>query len=258
MPEARLLILGGSAEGFALADALQPRHDLTVTTSLAGVTEAPRTPLGGIRRGGFGGVMGLVSFLRDDRISAIIDATHPFADGISRNAAIAAAKMKVPIIHLWRPAWEQESGDQWTEVDDLEAASAAIPAGKAAVFLTTGRSELAAFAGRSDCTFIARIIQPVEQRPAETWPEKLKFVYDKGPFDLELERKLLKKHQVRLIVSKNSGGEAAYPKLAAARELGLPVVMVRRPPKPTGRTVATVEAAIKWLEGVLPAVVQGA
>lgn len=254
LSEARLLILGGSAEGFALADTLNARGDLSVTTSLAGVTEAPRTPVGGVRRGGFGGVMGLVSYLRDDKTSAVIDATHPFADGMSRNAAIAAAKMKVPIIHLWRPVWEQVDGDDWTEVSDLEAAASAIPAGKGPVFLTTGRSELSAFAGRGDCAFIARIIQPVERRPEELWPEKLKFVYDKGPFDLARERTLLKKHKIRLLVSKNSGGEAAYPKLAAARELGLPVIMVKRPPKPTGRTVATIEAAIGWLDGVLPAV----
>ncbi len=152
MTRPRILLLGGTGEGFALADTLVSRGDLDVVTSMAGATEMPRLPKGRLRRGGFGGVDGLVRYLREEKITAMIDATHPFAARMSANADAAAAATGVPLVHVWRQPWVAVAGDRWTEVASIEAAAAAIPAG-ARVFLTTGRSELAAFAARDDVSF---------------------------------------------------------------------------------------------------------
>lgn len=248
MTRPRILLLGGTGEGFALADTLASRGDLDVVTSMAGATEMPRLPKGQLRRGGFGGVDGLVSYLREEKITAMIDATHPFAARMSANADAAAAATGVPLVHVWRQPWV--AGDRWTEVASIEAAAAAIPAG-ARVFLTTGRSELSAFAVRDDVWFLARIVQPVERRADEIWPPQLTFLYDRGPFDEAREAALLEQHRIDVIVSKNSGGAAAYAKLAAARRLGIPVIIVQRPARPQGRCVDNAAEAVAWLDETL-------
>lgn len=247
MSHRRILILGGTGEGFALAAELAGREGLEVISSMAGRTPAPKVPVGAVRRGGFGGVAGLDAYLRENRISAVIDATHPFADKISRNAALACKAADVPCVHLWRPSWERQVGDDWREVASVADAADVIPAGARGVFLTTGKTELAPFAHRDDVEFIARMVAPLsDEEGLLPRPQKLSFVFDRGPFDLDAERALLREHAILLIVTKNSGGSAAYAKLEAARGLQIPVIMVRRPAAPTGELVSTVEEALDW------------
>ena len=244
----RVLILGGSSEGFALAERLAREPSLYVISSLAGRTRTRRMPVGEMRLGGFGGPDGLKTYLADEAIAAVIDATHPFARNMTHNAAKAAAAAAVPIVHCWRPEWRRGTRDRWIEVDTMTEAATAIPDGASPTFLTTGRTDLAAFAGRSDIRFLARVIEPIRpEAPNDVWPAQLAFIYARGPFRYDGERELLESRGVRCIVTKNSGGSAARAKLDAARDIGLPVVMVRRPPKPAGRHVATADEAVDWL-----------
>ncbi|MFF5081273.1 cobalt-precorrin-6A reductase [Actinoplanes sp. NPDC000266] len=221
----RVLILGGTTEARALAATLHPAH--TVITSLAGRTSAPLLPPGEVRIGGFGGVDGLIAYLRTSRIDVLVDATHPFAAGISANAAAAAAATGVPLIALRRPGWTEGPGDDWHRVPDLPGAAALLPRLGRRVFLTTGRQGIAAFAG-VDAWFLARSVEP----PAPPMPARLETLLARGPFTLESERRLLTEHRIDVLVTKDSGGPDA--KLAAAREHGIPVVMVDRPLLPAG------------------------
>ncbi|MGI9408344.1 MAG: cobalt-precorrin-6A reductase [Hyphomicrobiaceae bacterium] len=247
----RILILGGTGEGFSLAERLHPVPGIDVISSMAGRTDAPKTPLGRVRRGGFGGPDGLSAYLKAERIAAMIDATHPFASGISKNAASAAAKTGTPVVHIRRPGWKKTAEDRWDEVATVRDAAAAIPAGTGLTFLTTGKMQLHRFAKRHDVPFLARTVGPISTRDkARGLPPQLSFVYDRGPFDLEAERRLLIDHDVKLMVTKNSGGDAAYAKLIAARELGIPVIMVRRPDAPDGICVADADEAMVWLTGL--------
>lgn len=248
MAERRLLILGGTGEAAALAAraALVPR--LRVITSLAGRTSAPIAPKGELRRGGFGGADGLAAYLRDAAIDIVVDATHPFAAAISRHAAEACARAGKPRLVLMRPPWQRQSGDRWIEVDDLAGAAAALPGLARRVFLSVGRQELRAFRAVRDCWFLVRLIEP--PRAALPLPEA-EIITARGPFALEDERELMTSRRIEALVSKNSGGDATYAKIAAARELGLPVVMVRRPPPPPGEIVEAVEAALDWIVGHL-------
>ncbi|MEL7542741.1 MAG: cobalt-precorrin-6A reductase [Pseudomonadota bacterium] len=258
MALARILILGGTGEGFALAARLAGKSRFDVITSMAGATPAPKVPEGGLRRGGFGGLAGLCAYLKAEEISAVIDATHPFATTISRNTADAAAACRLPFAQFKRAPWTREAGDQWHEVDDLASAAAALPLGAGRVFLTTGKTTLSAFASRTDLEFVARIVaRPPDGSDAE-WPARLTVLEDKGPFSLDDERRLLRAHRIDWIVSKNSGGTAAYPKIVAARELGIPIVMVRRPVSDASLTLPNyavalhgVDDAMRWLDRVV-------
>jgi precorrin-6A/cobalt-precorrin-6A reductase len=234
-----VLILGGTAEAAALARGLS---GVGVITSLAGRTRSPAALPGEVRVGGFGGADGLAVYLKERGITAVVDATHPFAATISRHAEAACRQRPTARLMLARPAWEMRPGDRWIEVDDMAAAVGAIPEG-ARVFLTVGRQELAPFAVRTDVWMLARVIDP----PDEPLPG-ITFVKGRGPFDLAAERGLLVEHGITMIVAKNSGGEASYPKLIAARELNIPVIMVRRPAPPPGDSVGTVEEALEWLK----------
>ncbi|GAA2605866.1 cobalt-precorrin-6A reductase [Paractinoplanes durhamensis] len=233
-----VLILGGTADARALAGAL-PGH--TVISSLAGRTSSPLLPPGEVRIGGFGGADGLAGFLTGRGVDLLVDATHPFAATISANASRAAALAGVPLLHLRRPGWVEEAGDAWHRVPNLGEASALLPRLGRRVFLTTGRQEIAAFAGVEGCWFLARSVEP----PAPPMPADLEVILDRGPFTLEGERQLLAGHRIDVLVSKDSGGPAA--KLAAARERGIPVVLVDRPPLPAGEIVATVREAAAWV-----------
>lgn len=248
-PQGRVLILGGSGEAFALAKALDDRPRFDVISSMAGVTNDPKLPVGEVRFGGFGGAAGLTHYLREENIAAVIDATHPFAQNISRSAAEAAAAAEIPILHFWRPEWRRQDGDEWIEVDSMGEAAAAIPANAGPVFLTVGKTELAPFKIRSDIKLVARVIDPVD--PVD-WPENFEFVYDRGPFDLAAEQNLFAKYGIKSVVTKNSGGAGALPKLEVARALGLPVVMIRRPSPPSAAYVGHVDEAVLWLEGRVP------
>jgi precorrin-6A/cobalt-precorrin-6A reductase len=234
-----VLILGGTTEARSLAGSLP---GFTVISSLAGRTRMPLLPPGEVRIGGFGGAEGLADFLRTRRIDLLVDATHPFAARISANAAAASAAAEVPLIVLRRPGWLPGKGDNWRRVPDLAHAAAQLPGLGERVFLTTGRQEIAAFAGVDACWFLARSVEP----PEPPMPHRLEVVLDRGPFTLDGERRLLAGHRIDVLVSKDSGGPRA--KLDAARERGIPVVLVDRPPTPAGiKTAATVEQAVTML-----------
>jgi precorrin-6A/cobalt-precorrin-6A reductase len=243
-----VLILGGTTESRRLAEELEqwpqpPRF--RVTTSLAGRVARPVPPPGGVRIGGFGGVEGLARWLREHRVDALVDATHPFAATISRNAARAAAIARVPLLALRRPSWLPVAGDDWHPVGSLaEAAEVLTALGGERVFLTTGRMGLAAFAHLEEPWFLVRSVDaPEPPRPART-----ETLLDRGPFTLDGERDILRRHRIDVVVTKDSGGAATAPKLTAAREAGIPVVVVRRPAVPEGVAVApTVEDALAWL-----------
>ena len=241
----RLLILGGTGDAAELAARASQIPEIEVVSSLAGRTQQPFTPkTGTVRIGGFGGAAGLAAFLLDRPIDLLIDATHPFAAQISANAAVAAAECNVPYLMLVRPAWERVEGDRWIEVASHSEAAIALLGQSQRVFLTIGRQELAEFAGLDAIWFLMRAIDP----PALNTPvPNGKLLLARGPFTLEDERQLLLEYQIDTIVSKNSGGGATYAKIAAARELGLPVVMVQRPPIPDVEQVADVQGAIAWL-----------
>ncbi|MFD9035436.1 cobalt-precorrin-6A reductase [Streptomyces sp. NPDC059567] len=248
-----VLILGGTTEARALATALHPR--VRVTSSLAGRVAEPRLPAGEVRVGGFGGVDGLVAWMREHHVDAVIDATHPFAENISFNAARAAATAHVPLLALRRPGWVRVDGDDWHEVASLEEAARVVggrgwghlpgrsPSGR--VFLTTGRMGLAAFAECPQWFLVRSVDAPEPPMPART-----EVLLDRGPFTLEGERELLSRYGIDVLVTKDSGGTATAPKLRAAREAGIPVVIVRRPPVPEGVAVAgTVGEAVGWVSG---------
>ncbi|KUN88761.1 cobalt-precorrin-6A reductase [Streptomyces griseoruber] len=239
-----VLILGGTTEGRRLAELLHGRPGLAVTTSLAGRVASPRLPPGEVRVGGFGGTEALTAWLRERRIGALVDATHPFAATMSRHAARAAATAEVPLLALRRPGWTPGEGDDWHEAGSSEEAAALLPALGRRVFLTTGRMGLAAFAGLDDLWFLVRSVDP----PEGPRPARAQTLLDRGPFTLDGERELLRRHRIDVVVTKDSGGAATAPKLTAAREAGLPVVVVRRPPLPAGVPVTpTPEAAAHWV-----------
>jgi precorrin-6A/cobalt-precorrin-6A reductase len=235
----RVLLLGGTTEARRLAGLMD--GEVTVITSLAGRTTDPLRPAGEMRIGGFGGVAGLSGYLRDERIDAVVDATHPFAATISGNAAEVCAASGVPLLILRRPGWTAGPGDEWHRVASLPEAAGMLPRLGRRVFLTTGRQGLAHFAGVGGCWFLARSVEP----PSGAVPRHLEVLLDRGPFTVAGERELITRHRVDVLVTKDSGGSDA--KLVAARELGIPVVMVNRPPSPDTATVSTADAAASWL-----------
>jgi precorrin-6A/cobalt-precorrin-6A reductase len=237
----RVLILGGTAEARALAAGL---HDagIDVVSSLAGRVARPRLPAGAVRIGGFGGPGALATWLREHDVGAVVDATHPFAQRISASAAQATAAGAVPLLRLERPGWTAGPDDRWTWVDDLAgAARAAAGSGARRVFLTSGRQGLDAFAAL-DAWCLIRCVDP----PDGPLPRAHQVLLDRGPYSLEGERALLATHAIDLLVTKDSGGEHTAAKLRAAREAGIGVVVVRRPPRPRVPTVHAVADAAAW------------
>jgi precorrin-6A/cobalt-precorrin-6A reductase len=239
----RVLILGGTAEAVALAEACVARRGLEVISSLAGRTRTPVLPPGEVRSGGFGGAEGLARFLVERGIDRVIDATHPFAVQIGANAEQASRQVGVPRLRLLRAPWPREPGDRWVEVADLGEAARRLPELGRRAFLTVGHRDLEAFAGL-DVWFLVRTIEP----PGPSALPRVEWIAGRGPFDVAHEIALLRAHGIDVLVTKASGGEATYAKLVAARRLGLPVVMVRRPLPPPGPVVDSVEAALAWLE----------
>ena len=242
----RLLILGGTTEGRALAAAAAARFgpSLTVISALAGRTRAPLLPAGQVRIGGFGGTDGLASYLEDERIGLLVDATHPYATRISAQACAAAAQAGTRRLVLVRPPWRPVPGDRWIDVATVEEAVGAIPPEARRAFLTVGVRALAPFASRADLWFLVRLVD----EPAEPIPlPRHRLICARGPFAEEDERALLTGHRIDCLVTRASGGEATAAKLAAARALGLPVVMVRRPPPSPGDHASSVEDALAWI-----------
>jgi precorrin-6A/cobalt-precorrin-6A reductase len=246
MASMRVLILGGTTEASELTRLLAADKRFDVTVSLAGRTASPKTLPVATRIGGFGGSDGLVAWLKQNATEAVIDATHPYADQISSNAVAACARLAIPLASIVRPAWEPQPGDSWLPVASAEAAADALGPNPRRVFLTLGRLELGAFASSPHHHhYIARTIDP----PGNVaLPPDIKLLSGRGPFDLQAETTLLEQEKVDVIVSKNSGGTATYAKIEAARNLGIPVVMMARPPKLRGHAVENAEAAMIWLE----------
>ncbi|MFI7498650.1 cobalt-precorrin-6A reductase [Streptomyces sp. NPDC049687] len=244
-----VLVLGGTTEARELAAALAARPGVRVTSSLAGHVSRPGALEGDVRIGGFGGAPGLADWLREQAVDALVDATHPFAAGITANAADAATATGLPLVVLRRPGWLPGAGDRWHAVASLEAAADLLPGLGRRVFLTTGRLGLAAFAHVEGVHFVVRSVEP----PAPPMPPDVRLLPARGPFTLADELALLREHRLDLVVTKDSGGVATSAKLAAARELGLPVVLVRRPPLPADVTVeADVAGVLRWLGFGLP------
>lgn len=241
----RVLILGGTTEARQLAGKLAQRGDLAVTLSLAGRTESPVPQGVPTRSGGFGGVEGLAAYLRREQINLLIDATHPYAANISRNAAEAARLADVPIFALRRPAWEPAAGDRWALVADAAEAVKALGPEPRKVFLALGRQEIAEFASAPQHAYVIRSVDPVE--PPLDVPDAT-YILARGPFAEADELELLKTHRVDAIVAKNSGGSATYGKIAAARKLGIEVILFRRPVLPDVPAAARVEELLEKVD----------
>jgi precorrin-6A/cobalt-precorrin-6A reductase len=236
-----ILILGGTGEARELAAVLDDRG-IPVTSSLAGRVARPRLPVGTVRIGGFGGPAALARWLAEYQIVAVVDATHPFAERISASAATACAAAGLSLLRLERPGWGERPGDRWTWVDDLAGAADAIGRLGTRVLLTTGRQGLATFSGLDDVWFLIRCIDP----PAPPLPRRHELILDRGPYTLPGELGLIDHHRIDVVVTKDSGGELTVAKLDAARERELPVIVVRRPPRPATETVVDVAAAAAW------------
>jgi precorrin-6A/cobalt-precorrin-6A reductase len=236
----RVLLLGGTAEARALAARLHPQVD--VVSSLAGRVRNPALPVGPVRIGGFGGIDGLRKWLRDEHVGAVVDATHPFAATITAHAAEACAQLRLPYLLLARPPWKP--GDAIVVKSDLQAAEVVARRGFSRVFLTTGRSGVAAFSD-SDAWFLIRAVTAPD---GDLLPRRHRLVLSRGPYRYDEECALLREHHIDALVTKNSGGEMTRAKLDAAAALAVPVVMVDRPPPPAGvRTVGSVDEAVDWV-----------
>jgi len=236
-----VLILGGTAEARVLADELDSLG-VAVISSLAGRVADPKLPVGAVRIGGFGGADGLADYLRRHRISAVVDATHPFAATISASAARACAAAGAPLLRLARPGWAAHPlAGTWHWVDDHDAAAAAAQGGR--VLLTTGRSTLGVFACLRAPFVLVRLVEP-----ASALPDGWSAVTSRGPYTVAGEVALLREHRIEVLITKDSGGSMTEPKLVAADQLGVRVVVVRRPPSVTGvPSVAAVPDAVGWV-----------
>ncbi len=246
----RILILGGTQEGYALAERLADVPDLEVISSLAGRTLSPRKPKGRMRVGGFGGADGLARYLRAEKIAHLINATHPFADQISANAVEAAPATQVPLLRLLRPGWRAQVEDRWIMAQDIAEAAELCRREGGRIFLTTGSNDLAAFAGIHNAHFVTRVVDAPETMPLHDYVT----ITARGPFSLADELALMAEHHINLLVTKNSGGDATSAKLEAARRLRLPVIMVERPRialDPRSPVAEDVEAAVAHLLAAL-------
>lgn len=242
----RVLILGGTGEAYDLAEGIDTTFGdrVALVSALAGRTNDPRQPVGQVRLGGFGGVDGLKTYLQDTSVYCVIDATHPFAAQMTEQADAACRQMAVPYLRLDRPAWAPQEGDQWHMVPDVSAAAQLLPGIGSVAFLTVGTKELEAFRDLEGVQIAMRLVDP----PAEPVPlEEVVMILGKGPFDLDDERALLALHRIDILVTKNSGGEATEAKLTAAREAGIPVIMIDRPAQHVEPVVTSVTEALAWL-----------
>ena len=232
-------MLGGTTEARELARLIAEDGRFGGTLSLAGVTRSPVPSPLDVRTGGFGGAGGLADYLRRNGIEMLVDATHPFASAISANAVAGAAAVGIPCLAVQRPPWEEVPGDRWTRVPDIKSAAGALGEEPRRVFLTIGRKDLGPFRDTPRHSYIVRSVDPL---PPGLLPPNATVIAARGPFALADEERLLRDRRIDTVVTKNSGGSATAAKLAAARNLGVPVVMVDRPP-PAGPAVPTVEDA---------------
>lgn len=239
-------MLGGTTEATALCQALSAAG-LRGMISFAGRVARPvRQPLPQ-RIGGFGGVAGLAAYLRAEAITHVIDATHPFAAQMSRNAVEACAQTQVPLVALTRAPWSARTGDRWTAVPDIVGSVAALDRPPARVMLAIGRMNLPAFAPHPQHFYLLRLVDPPQTPPP--LPDH-HIVVDRGPFTTADDLALMKAHRIDLIVSKNAGGQGAYAKIIAARELGVPVIMIDRPHLPARHELHDTRAVLDWIAHV--------
>jgi len=238
----RVLLLGGTTEASHLAQALA-RARVPAVFSYAGRTDAPVAQPLPTRVGGFGGVTGLREYLLAEHITHVIDATHPFAAQMSHHTVQACGDLNLPLLALERPPWQAQSGDRWQHVPDMAAAVAALPGHPARVFLAIGRQHVQAFLDVAYHWYLLRQVDPGVELSAERGT----VVIDRGPFTLENDLALLRQHRISHVVAKNAGGVGAAAKLAAARALGCPVILIDRPALPHRLTVGTVQQALQWL-----------
>ena len=242
----RILILGGTQEAFQLAEHLADLTGVEIISSLAGRTKEPRLPRGQVRTGGFGGAEGLARYLREAGITHLVNATHPFAEGISANAVAAAGAAGIPLLRLLRPVWTARHDDRWVAVRNASEAAELCRREGGRIFLTLGSGELDAFAHVHNAHFLVRIVDAPEGLPLSNYHA----IAARGPFSLQDELRLLAEHHIGLMVAKNSGGDATYAKIAAARQMGLPVIMIERPQialDPQSPALASVAEVVAWV-----------
>jgi precorrin-6A/cobalt-precorrin-6A reductase len=238
-----VLVLGGTSEARALAAELAGRPGLRVVSSLAGRISNPVLPAGEVRVGGFGGAAGLAAWARAEGVGAVVDATHPFAETISGHAVEACQRAGLPLLRLARPAWTPQDGDDWHDAGSLDEAAAMLPGLGPRVFLTTGRQGLGAFAALDRLWFLIRCVDP----PAGPMPANREVLLARGPYEREAERALMRRHGIDVLVTKNSGGPLTAGKLDAARDLGIPVVVISRPAAAAAESVTAVSDAVRWV-----------
>ncbi|KHL19362.1 precorrin-6A/cobalt-precorrin-6A reductase [Mumia flava] len=244
-----VLLLGGTAEARALAGALRDAG-IAATSSLAGRVSDPRLPVGDVRVGGFGGAGGLAAYLRETDVDAVVDATHPFAVGISANAVAASARTGIPLLRFVRPGWsDHPDAETWTWVADHAAAARTAAGLGSRVLITTGRQALGIFVPvLREAPVLARVVDLPDLVPPPSWEIRR----DRGPYDLDGEVRLMREHGTEVLVTKDSGGSYTAAKLDAAREVGAAVVVVRRPAwTGTGPTVTSVGDAVAWARSTL-------
>lgn len=238
-----VLLLGGTTEASALAEALA-QCDIKAWFSYAGRTLKPKTQPIPTRIGGFGGVAGLVDWLRQHDVSHLIDATHPFAAGMSANALQACALTGVEFCAFERLAWQAESADRWRCVPDIAAAVDALPEEQSKIFLAIGRQHIEAFAKQPQHHYLLRLVDPPQTPLPLPW---VNWLVERGPFTAEQDLAMLHEHAIDMIICKNSGGSAAVSKLIAARELHLPVIMIDRPILQDSKRCHSVDEVLGWL-----------
>ena len=244
-PAMTVLVLAGTSEARTLAVQLNELPGLRVVSSLAGRVSNPVLPAGEVRVGGFGGAAGLAAWARAEGIDAVVDATHPFAETISEHAVEGCLRAGLPLLRLARPGWSPRDGDDWHDAGSLDEAAAMLPRLGTRVFLTTGRQGLAAFAALDRLWFLIRCVDP----PGGPMPASCEVLLSRGPYERESERALMRGHGIDVLVTKNSGGPLTAGKLDAARDLGLPVVMVARPAAAAAaESVTAVSDALRWVE----------
>ncbi|MCK1650959.1 cobalt-precorrin-6A reductase [Bradyrhizobium sp. 149] len=238
----RALILGGTADASLLAAEIA-RAGIDAVYSYGGRTRAPADQPLPTRIGGFGGVSGLADYIRRENVTHVIDATHPFAAEMSRNAVVACAETGTPLIALERAPWAKEPGDNWIEIADVSAAVAALPEAAENVFLAIGRQHIAPFATKPQHAYTLRFVDP----PDAPLPFAADVIVSRGPFTLEGELEMMRARGITWIVARNSGGDGARAKIDAARRLGLPVVMISRPQLPERLRAESVDEIMQWL-----------
>ncbi|WP_263384952.1 cobalt-precorrin-6A reductase [Granulicella arctica] len=240
----RVLILGGTSEASQLITSLKTIPNIEIITSLAGRLTQPKLPSGTVRIGGFGGIEGLTSYLIAEHICAVVDATHPFAAKISKSAEVACDRLDIPLLAFERPPWKPI--DKWINVPDAHVAASLIDKSENRVFLSIGRQDIGAFKLCTQAWFLIRTIDP----PEDFLPIRCRLILERGPFHLGAEIDMLRKSSINILITKNSGGIATYPKIEAARELGIKVIVINRPKKHSVATISDLGELVQELAKV--------